>query len=156
MVLKYLRQGGGSVGMKELAGQIAAMENDVPISELTSQQRKRVYVSLYQTHLPKMAEMGAIEYNKEEGIVRDTEQTDEIDRYLTTPEQSTYPWKVHYLVLGISGGVALLLSLLTIPVFGALSMLWVSAGILMMFAISAASHYWFVQQRAEHIPIELN
>lgn len=156
MVLYYLRQSGGSVGMKELAGKIAAMENEVPVSELTSQQRKRVYVSLYQTHLPKMADMGTIDYNKEEGIVRVTERTDEIDRYLTAPDQSTYPWKLHYLVLGVGGVVALLLSLLTISVFGAISTLWVSAGLLIVFAISAVGQYWYTQNRDERIPIELS
>ncbi|WP_231741192.1 hypothetical protein [Halorubrum sp. CBA1125] len=104
MVLYYLRRNGGSVGMQELAKQIASMENDVPADELTSQQRKRVYVSLYQTHLPKMAEMDTIDYDKESGIVRLTERADDIDEYLTTNDRSTYPWTFHYLLLVIAGG----------------------------------------------------
>lgn len=156
MVLYYLRQCGGSVGMKELAGQIAAMENDVPVSELTSQQRKRVYVSLYQTHLPKMADMNTIEYDKEEGVVRLTERTDEIDRYLTTTEESTYSWKFHYLVLIVGGGTVLLLSLLGISFFDAISTLWVSIGLLVVVVVSVMGQYWCVQRREETIPIELS
>jgi hypothetical protein len=156
MVLYYLRQSGGSIGMKELAGQIAAMENEIPSGDLTSQQRKRVYVSLYQTHLPKMAEMNTIEYDKEEGIVSLTDQTDEIDSYLTTPEQSTYPWKFHYLVIAIGGGTALFLSLLTVSIFDAISTLWVSAGLFVMFAVSAIGQYWYVQNRETKIPVELS
>lgn len=156
MVLYYLRQSGGTVGMKELAGQIAAMENDIPMSELSSQQRKRVYVSLYQTHLPKMAEMSTIEYDKDSGIVSLTDQSDELDRYLTTPEQSSYPWKFHYLLLAVGGGAALLLSLLTVSVFDAVSTLWVSGGLFLLFAISAIGQYLYVQNQEESVPIELS
>lgn len=155
MVLYYLRQSSGSVEVKELAGQIATMENEIPKSELTSQQRKRVYVSLYQTHLPRMADMNTIEYDKDSGIVSLTDQTDEVDRYLTTPEQSTYPWKFHYLVLTVGGGTALLLSLLSTSIFDAISTLWVSAGLLVLFAVSTIGQYWYVENQEASVPIEL-
>lgn len=156
MVLYYLRQSGGSVGVKELAGQIAAVENDIPTSELTSQQRKRVYVSLYQTHLPKMAKMNTIEYDKDSGIVSLTDQTDEVDRYLTTPEVSTYPWKFHYFVLAVGGASALLLSVLTVSVFDAISTLWLSSVLLVVFAASAFGQYWYVQNQESNVPVELS
>jgi hypothetical protein len=156
MVLYSLHQSGGSIGKKELADQIATMENDIPLSELTSQQRKRVYVSLYQTHLPKMAEMNAIKYDKEEGIINLTDQTDEIYKYLTTPEEPSYSWRFHYLVLAAAGGVALFISLLTVSLFDAVSTLWVSAGLLVMFAVSAIGQYWYVQNQKAEIPIELS
>ena len=43
-------------GIGVLAEEIAAIENGVPRSAVTGQQRKRVYVSLYQTHLDKLQE----------------------------------------------------------------------------------------------------
>jgi hypothetical protein len=43
-----------------LASRLAAEENDVAIGEVTSQQRKRVYVSLYQTHLPTLLDADAV------------------------------------------------------------------------------------------------
>lgn len=156
MVLYYLRQSGGSVEVKELAGQIATVENDIPKSELTSQQRKRVYVSLYQTHLPKMAKMNTIEYDKDGGIVSLTDQTDEVDRYLTTPEVSTYPWKFHYLVLAVGGATALSLSLLTVSIFDAISTLWLSTALLVVFAASAFGQYWYVQNQEASVPVELS
>lgn len=156
MVLFCLRQRGGSVGMNELAEQMAAMENNVPVSDLTSQQRKRVYVSLYQTHLPKMADMNIIEYNEEEGVVRLTDQTDEIDKYLTSTDQSTYPWEFHYLGLAVSGGTVLLLSFFSVSVFGAIPILWLSIGLLILFAASAIGQYWYSQTREEPIPVELS
>ena len=83
LVLYYLREHGGMATMNELSENIAALENDVPVADLTSQQRKRVYVSLYQTHLTKLEETGMIEYDRDEGEVRLTDRADEVDRKST-------------------------------------------------------------------------
>lgn len=54
----------GVVTLSELAREVAAIENDVPIDELTESERKRVYVALYQCHLPKLDDHGAIDWEK--------------------------------------------------------------------------------------------
>ena len=53
----------------ELAERVAAEENGVPREELSSAQRKRVYVSLYQTHVPKMEDAGLVDYDQETSMV---------------------------------------------------------------------------------------
>jgi hypothetical protein len=68
-VLDYLRRNEGESTLHELAEHVAADENDTSIEELSAQQRKRVYVSLYQNHLPKMDEVGLVEYDEDEGTV---------------------------------------------------------------------------------------
>jgi hypothetical protein len=69
-VLQYLRDStDGTATLDELAEHIAAKENDVEIEQLTSSQRKRVYIGLYQCHLPKMDELGVIEYNQSRGRI---------------------------------------------------------------------------------------
>src|SRR6056297_1412574 len=78
-VLHYLKRVEEPVQLTELAAQIAAKENDVPVDELTSQQRKRAYVSLYQTHVPKLEEVGVVTYDADTGNVALTERADEID-----------------------------------------------------------------------------
>jgi hypothetical protein len=58
-----------TVDLGALAEQIAADEQDVAGPEaLTSQQRKRVYVSLYQTHAPRLADAGVVELGRDGGI----------------------------------------------------------------------------------------
>ncbi|QWC20197.1 hypothetical protein [Halorubrum sp. 2020YC2] len=156
MVLYYLRTNGGSVGIQELATQVAAMENDVPADELTSQQRKRVYVSLYQTHLPKMAEMDTIDYDKDEGVVRLARRAADVDEYLTTDDGPTYPWRFHYLLLGVAGVAALSLFALGAPGFGAVPMPVLGAGIAAAFAGSAVGQYWQTQTGTEEVPVELS
>jgi len=48
-VLYRLREAEGPVELTELAEQVAAWENDTETDQITEQERKRVYVSLYQT-----------------------------------------------------------------------------------------------------------
>lgn len=155
MVLYYLRTNGGSADVQKLATEIAAMENDVPVDELTSQQRKRVYVSLYQTHLPKMAEMNTIEYDEDGGTVRLADRADDIDDYLTTDDRSTYPWRFHYLILAVGGATALSLSALSVPVFGAVPLPVMGAAVLLGFPLSVVWQYWQAKNHTEPVPIEL-
>lgn len=58
--LYYLRREGGIVELSDLTDQVAVWENDTTPSGLTSEQRKRVYISLYQTHLPKLDDAGIV------------------------------------------------------------------------------------------------
>jgi len=156
LVLYYLRKHDGETEVKELAREIAAIENDIPVEELTSQQRKRVYVSLYQTHLPKMAQMQTIEYDKDAGTVRLSDQTNNIDRYLSSGEQASYPWAYHYLVLGVISASALVLSLIGLPLFESIPLPWLGLGVVAMFAISAVVQLVIRRQNAEDVPFELS
>lgn len=67
--LYYLDENGGASNIGDLAEHIAAAENDISVPELTSAQRKRVYIGLYQCHLPKLDEMGIVEFDKHRGTV---------------------------------------------------------------------------------------
>lgn len=69
LVLHRLQETGNR-SLGELADHVTAAENDVDVSDITSTQRKRVYVGLYQFHLPKMDEMGIIDFDKDRGTVR--------------------------------------------------------------------------------------
>jgi hypothetical protein len=68
-ILVYLSTEESSASLSDLAEEIAGWENDKDPRLLTSSERKRVYVSLYQSHLPKMDDMGAISYNKPRGTL---------------------------------------------------------------------------------------
>lgn len=154
MVLYYLRQYGGSATVQELAKEIAALENDVAVEALTRQQQKRVYVSLYQTHLPKLEETGIVE-SDESGEVSLTERAGEIDSYLTSSGEEEYPWQRHYLVLAAVGALLFVLVAVGAPVFEAVPM--VALGVLLMvgFAVSSVVQYWQHTSQESDIPPEL-
>lgn len=68
-VINHLRMAGTSMTLGELAEQIASDECDASVKQLTSKQRKRVYVSLHQNHLPKMDSKGVVNYDQDRGTV---------------------------------------------------------------------------------------
>ncbi|WP_254274290.1 DUF7344 domain-containing protein [Haloarcula marina] len=97
-VLYFLRTEPNPIQLTDLAEHVAAWENDTTVEELSTQQRKRVYVSLYQTHLPKLAESGLVEYDEDSGEVSIAQKASEIDPYLGDQEDEP-PWYLFYLGL---------------------------------------------------------
>jgi len=92
----------------ELSEQIAAGENEKPVGELTSQERKRVYVALYQVHLPKMANVGVIEYDDDRGVITSGPAAENFRQYLTTAygeSQDAPDWERHYLLVAAGGAL---------------------------------------------------
>jgi hypothetical protein len=68
--------------MSDIAEHIAALEHDTTIQALRSQQRQRVYIALYQSHLPKMDDAGVLKYNQSRGYVETTDRAERFDVYL--------------------------------------------------------------------------
>lgn len=81
-VLQYLSTAEGAVDMRDIAEQVAAWEHDTTVQQLTSDQRQRVYIALYQSHLPKLADFDLITYNRSRGIVERTPLADQVADYL--------------------------------------------------------------------------
>lgn len=85
-VIRFLNeQEDGVTTLNVLAEHIAALENDIDVSQLSSSQRKRVYIGLYQCHLPKMDEYGVVDFQKNRGIIT-LKNTAQIERYLPTKD----------------------------------------------------------------------
>ena len=81
-VLQYLQGVEGMVMMSDIAEAIAAWENDTTVENLHSNQRQRVYIALYQSHLPKLDNLGVIKYNQSRGYVEPTPLLDQVSAYL--------------------------------------------------------------------------
>lgn len=84
-VLRYLWNV-ESVTIGELAEHIAARECDKDVSQVNSKERKRVYVGLYQCHLPKLADVDAITYDQARGDIERGPQFDQFVEYLPGEE----------------------------------------------------------------------
>ncbi|QLD86251.1 hypothetical protein HWV23_11135 [Natronomonas halophila] len=108
-VLQYLNEQNGRVTLSDLAEHIAAIENDTTPEALDSQQRKRVYVGLYQSHLPKLDSMGVLTFDRQRGHIERTPAASQLDEYLYDDEADTRSSKRHYVeFLGVSALVLLL------------------------------------------------
>lgn len=60
-VLEILDEAGGQEHYQDIAREIAAEENDKPEELVSSNEYKTVYVGLYQTHLPELKRVRAID-----------------------------------------------------------------------------------------------
>mgnify|MGYP006273651751 CR=1 FL=1 len=84
-VLRYLEASSDPIPIGELAEQLAAWENDKSVAELTSSERKRMYVGLYQSHLPKMDDLDVVDFDKPRGVVAPGTDIDAFAQYLERP-----------------------------------------------------------------------
>lgn len=100
--------------LDDLALHVAAAENDRSVDNVSTDQRRRVYIGLYQVHLPRLDRFGVIEYDKDRGIVALT-ANGQFDRFLTTGElvDESAPVKI-----GAAIGVVSLVGLTSVGPFG--------------------------------------
>lgn len=96
-----------SVELGPLAEQVAAWENEKPVAAVTSTERKRVYTSLQQSHLPKLENAGLVTFDKRAGVVEPAPSFDEYDVYLDVVRGNDIPWNEYYLGLSAVGAALL-------------------------------------------------
>lgn len=111
--LRHLREN-DRIELGELAEHVAAIENDTSPQGVTSDQRKRAYVGLYQCHLPKMDEMGAIDFDRDRGVIERGPNADQLERFLD-PRSEVDRWPLYYLGAAGGGLVAILAALVGVP-----------------------------------------
>jgi hypothetical protein len=93
-VIEFLtEQENEATTLSAVAEHIAAQENDTEVTQITSSQRKRVYIGLYQCHLPKMDDYGVIDYQQSRGTI-ELQNVSQIERYLEEPERSNSQLKL--------------------------------------------------------------
>jgi len=103
-VLHHLKeQEDGSIDLGSLAEHVAALENDKSVAALTSGERKRVYVGLYQCHLPKMNDAGVVDFDRNRGTIEVGENADQLDEYLDVDGEDETPWPRYYLGITLVG-----------------------------------------------------
>lgn len=135
-VLYYLREYGGPVELTDLAEKLAAWENDTTVTEISPQARKRVYVSLYQTHVPKLDEAGLIEYDSDSGELWLSDQGSVVDPYLGT-QRDGKPWYKYYLGLAVT---SLVVSVAVLSGIAQLSISVLIGAIVGAFLLLTAAH----------------
>jgi DNA-binding transcriptional ArsR family regulator len=140
-VIAYLdRTEGAEVSLGDLAERIAAWENDVDVAELTYKQRKRVYTSLHQTHLPKLDEAGVVDYDRDRGTITAAERAPDLDAYLSTVGGDDRRWTRRYLGLSALSVTWIVAAWLDVFPFALLSGLALAGVIVVGFATLAVAH----------------
>nr|WP_226482010.1 hypothetical protein [Natrinema amylolyticum] len=141
-VLQYLKQDDRPVELGDLAQQVAAWEYETTLEGVTPEQRKRVYTTLQQTHLPKMDGIGILRFDSDQGVIQATERTRDISVYLEIVPGREFAWRELYLSLGaISCALVAALWLEIYPLIALSSLTW-TAVIAVTFTLTAVAHIY--------------
>ncbi|ARS90187.1 DUF7344 domain-containing protein [Natrarchaeobaculum aegyptiacum] len=110
--VQFLKRQGGSCDLAPLVEQVAAWENDVEADEVTRTQRRRVYISLYQTHLPMLEDHGIVEWDPDAHRIELIPSEEVFEPYLDRRLETTREWHRVYATVVGAGAVALVLTVL--------------------------------------------
>lgn len=137
-VLDYLRDNGGEATVSDLAEYIAAMENDTTVQQLSSSERKCVYVGLYQNHLPMMDDVGVVDYDKNRGTVELRDCMPQLRPYLDEAADSAdEPLRIAWPV-GLA--VVMVLGLFDAGILGAVpNFSWAALGVVGLFVVAVSA-----------------
>jgi len=118
--LAFLKTEGGSTTLSDMAEHIAARENDTTVAQLTSSQRKRVYIGLYQCHLPKMAGSGIVDFDKNRGTIQLREAAEQLEPFLAGETESEPSSSKYALAMALGVGFGTSAGVGGVPVFTAI------------------------------------
>lgn len=153
-VLYYLRQAEGPVELTALADHVAAWENQTEIENLTDREKKRVYVSIYQTHIPKLDQAGVVSWDRDTGTVSLSDEAYRIEDYLHEPSQQIAWYKV-FLAYAAVSFILLALVVANVGIFGAIPEV-IAAMVVVGFLAISAIQYLYYRRRKKAIPVELS
>ena len=143
--LHYLQQQDDGVALGELTDQVAAWENGVDVDAVSYDERKRVYTSLQQVHLPRMDNLDVVEFDDREGHVRIGIAAEHLDVYLEIVTGNDVSWSTFYLGLvavnaGLLGGATL-----GLPVLSAIPGIGWAAFAVTTFLVASLAHMYLAR-----------
>lgn len=141
-VLHYMKRNGQDAKLSDLSEQIAAWENGIDMDDISYDQRKRVYTSLQQVHLPRMDDMDVIDFDDRQGVAALSDSVQELDIYLEAVEGRDIPWSQFYLLLVVANAGFLSAGLVGLPVLSTIPDIGWSVFILTTFFIASFAHLY--------------
>ncbi|ELZ39295.1 hypothetical protein C463_17153 [Halorubrum californiense DSM 19288] len=93
----------GTVSVNELSTLVAARETGE--RPPPTRCRESVYTSVVQTHLPKLASSGFIDYESDRGLVSLTEESRQLEVYLEVVSENEILWGEYYAGLAVVCGL---------------------------------------------------
>lgn len=81
-VLQCLCEYQTPMALADLADEIATQEQDAPLPDIPAEDVKRVYMSLYHTHIPKLADANIVEYTQEQDLVALSTKSEHVEAFL--------------------------------------------------------------------------
>ncbi|MDS0294791.1 DUF7344 domain-containing protein [Halogeometricum luteum] len=143
-VIERLQSSEEAETVADLAEYIGAVESGE--SPPPRNVRQSVYVSLHQTHLPKLDELGIVTYDSDRKTVALAEAADEVTVYMEVVPKYGISWAEYYLGLGLLGLLSILGSGIGVPTLSAAGPAVLGGVFFLLLVVS--STYQLVDQRS--------
>lgn len=146
LTIKALRERDGSSTVRELSEEVAAREtgeNPPP-----RKKRQSVYVSLHQTHLPKLDELGIVDYDGDSKAVTLQERVEEIEVYMEVVPRYGLSWGEFYFGLALLGFLTVVGALIGVPGISSVQVAYLVA---VYFAIQMAASAYHVYSQQDRV-----
>jgi len=142
--IQHLRSTDGPLSVDTLAEHIATVETGE--SPPPRDVRKSVYVSLHQTHLPKLDELGIVDYDQREQELELRDRAEQVEVYMEVVSEGDISWATFYLGVSALGALTLLgvrFDWLFVSSFGVEFWAWY---FFVLFGLSATYH-WYLERK---------
>jgi hypothetical protein len=143
MVIDKLRESGGTMSARKLSEHIAECETGE--SPPPRNIRQSAYVSLHQTHLPKLDDLGIVEYDESDKTVTlDETASREVGIYMETVPEYGISWSEYYIGLSVLGVLILVATRVGAPVISSVgTAVWMG---MILTLIGGSAVYQTIQQ----------
>jgi len=151
--------GTDGIELGDLAEQVAAWELEKEIAAVDSTERKRVYTSLQQSHLPRLDDAGLVRFDKRAGFVEPTPGLEECEVYLDVVRGNDIPWSEYYLGLAaVFGALAAAVAVNAYPFVLLPDIAWLAASAVTLFVSAIYHNYYATRSRLGRgdTPVEMD
>lgn len=149
LALEALRKNDGVASVSDLAEIVAARESGTEPPPRNV--RQSVYVSLHQTHLPKLDSLDIVSYDSDGRDVQLRDRAEDVEVYMEVVPQYGLSWGEFYFGWGVLGLLTAIAVRIGVPVVSTLEMTAV-AGLFFVGLIVASSYHVYTQQ--DRIPFQ--
>jgi hypothetical protein len=148
-LLSLLANGRSSYTLRELSERIAEQESGE--SPAPRNLRQSVYVSLQQTHVPRLIRLGIIEYEEQNGTnVVLSEHADDVTVYLEVVPGYELAWSEFYLGISLLGLLTVVATVVGVPVLSLVPPATWAGVFFGVIVLSAAYHTWTLGSTVFH------
>ena len=145
LALEALRETGGRSTVRDLSETVAARETGE--DPAPRNKRQSVYVSLHQTHLPKLDELGILEYDGETKEVTLQQKIEEVEVYMEVVPEYGLSWGEAYFGLSLLGLLTAVAAIVDAPIVSAVDPGYLLAGYFLLLLAVSAYHVYSHQER---------
>ncbi|MFB6069210.1 MAG: hypothetical protein ABEJ90_04705 [Halobacterium sp.] len=142
-VIKCLQETGHEVSLRDIAVRIAEIETGE--SPPPSNIRDSVYISLHQTHLPKLDDAGIVNYDSDRKTISLQKPARQVDLYMEVVTKYGMTWATYYRAVGTLSLLTVILATIDVPLVSVVDpLLWASV---FLFVIAGSTVYQLWSRR---------